>query len=326
MLVWVRWTVTQSSGWAAVLAGLALLLELALALELALGLELWLGLAAMSASRVAEAVADGEVWDGDGEDEPVWDGEPEGEVDADAGAEVDAPGELEPEPDGDGDVLPGVLVGSVPDGAGAVGEEELEEAEGDGDGESDGDGDGESDGDGDGESDGDGDFDGVGVGVAVAAAGSASHVVSMFALALAEGLGVAEAVPACIVSARAAPGHPASTPRVSDPPASTLSTAARTCARRMKTALSPLLIELLCALHGVRRRLGDGWVRIVISGAGRVMRTPVLSDHGWTVLAVRRPGQMMGRSPPPIGSPSARNFRPGIFVQVMDATIGHERG
>jgi hypothetical protein len=257
-------------------------------LALLLGLGLELGLAAMNALRVAETVADGEVWDGDGEDETVWDGEPVGELDADADvdADVDVAGELEPEPDGDGDagVLLGVLVGFVPDDPGAVGEEEpdeLDEAEGDGDGESDGDGDG------------DGDFDGVGVGVAVAAAGSASHVVSVFALALAEGLVLAEAVPACSVPACAAPGHPASTPRVRKPPATTLSTAARTCARRMKTALSPLLIELLCALHGVRRRLGDGWVRIVISAAGRVMRTPVLSDHGWTVLAVRRPGQVM---------------------------------
>jgi hypothetical protein len=243
MLVCVRWTLTHSSGWAAVLVALALLL----------GLGLELGLAAMNALRVAETVADGEVWDGDGEDETVWDGEPVGELDVDADADVDAGAdvELEPEPDGDGDVLLGVLVGSVPDDPGAVGEEEpdeLDEAEGDGDDESDGDG--ESD----------GDFDGVGVGVAVAAAGSTLHVVSVFALALAEGLGLAAAVPACSVAACAAPGHPASTPRVRKPPATTLSTAARTRAKRMKTALSPLLIELLCALHGVRRRLGDGWV------------------------------------------------------------------
>ena len=127
MLVCVRWTLTHSSGWAAVLVELALLLELGL------------GLAAMNASRVAETVADGEVWDGDGEDETVWDGEPVGELDADAGADVDADaaGELEPEPAGDGEgdtaVLLGVLVGSVPDDPGAVGEEEpdeLDEVEG----------------------------------------------------------------------------------------------------------------------------------------------------------------------------------------------------
>jgi hypothetical protein len=243
MLVCVRWTLTHSSGWAAVLVELALLL----------GLGLELGLAAINALRVAETVAEAEVWDGDGEDETVWDGEPVGEleadVDVDAGvdADVDVAGELEPEPDGDGDagVLLGVLVGFVPEDPGAVGEEEPDELD-------------EAEGDGDGESDGDGDFDGVGGGVAVAAAGSASHVVSVFALA--EGLALAEAALACSVLACAAPGHPASTPRVRNPPATTLSTAARTCARRMKTALSPLLIELLCALHGVRKRLGDGWV------------------------------------------------------------------
>ena len=238
MLVCVRWTLTHSSGWAAVLAGLALLL----------GLGLELGLAAMNALRVAETVAEGEVWDGDGEDETVWDGEPVGELDVDAGADADADAdadaelelELELEPDGDGDVLLGVLVGSVPDDPGAVGEEEPDELD-----EADGDGDGESDGDFD------GDFDGVGVGVAVAAAGSTSHVVSVFALALAEGLGFAAAVPACSVAACAAPGHPASTPRVRNPPAAALSTAARTCARRMKTALSPLLIEVtVCSSWG----------------------------------------------------------------------------
>jgi len=231
MLACVRWTLTHSSGWAAVLAGLALLLEL--------GLEL--GLAAMNALRVAETVAEGEVWDG--EDEADWDGVPVGELDADAGADADAVGEPEPEPDSDGDgdgdggtgVMLGELVGSVPDDAGAVGEGELEEAEGDGDG----------------ESDGDGGLDGVGVGVGVAAAGSTSHVVSVFALALAEGLGLAAAVPARIVPAWAAPGHPASTTSVRDPPATRLSTAARTCARRMKTALSPLLIEVtVCSSWG----------------------------------------------------------------------------
>ena len=49
MLACERWTLTHSSGWAAVLAGLAL------------GLGLELGFAAMNASRVAETVADGEL-------------------------------------------------------------------------------------------------------------------------------------------------------------------------------------------------------------------------------------------------------------------------
>jgi hypothetical protein len=231
MLACERWTLTHSSGWAAVLAVLA---GLVLALALLPGLE------AMNASREAETVAEGEVWDddgeddgADGEDELVWDGEPVAELDADAAADA----EPEPEPDGDGDtgVLLGVPVGFVPDDAGAVGEgepEELEEPEGDGEG--------------------DGDFDvGVGVGVGVAAAGSASHLLSAFAPALVEVLGLAEAAAAVIVPARAAPGQPASTPRVSDPPATRPSPAARTCARRMKTALSPLLFEVtVCSSWG----------------------------------------------------------------------------
>ena len=232
MLACERWTLTHSSGWAAVLVGLALLV----------GLEL--GLEAMNASSEAETVAEGEVWDDeDGEDEPVWDGDPVGELDEPVDADADAAGELEPEaepelePDGDGDtdVLLGVLVGSVPDDAGddagAVGEaepEELEEGEGDGDG--------------------DGDWDdgwGVGVGVGVdATAGSTSHLVSVLGPALVEVLGLAEAASAFIVPARAAPGQPASMPKVRDAPATMLSTAARACARRMKTALSPLLVEV----------------------------------------------------------------------------------
>jgi len=92
----------------------------------------------------------------------------------------------------------------------------------------------------------------VGVGVGVAAAGSASHLVSAFAAALAEVLALGEAATtAIIVPACAEPGPFASTPRVSDPPATKPSTAARTCARRMKTALSPLLfVVTVCSLWG----------------------------------------------------------------------------
>jgi hypothetical protein len=50
------------------------------------------------------------------------------------------------------------------------------------------------------------------------------------------------------VPAHAAPGQPASAPRVRDPPATRLTTAARVCVRRMKTALSPLLFEVYCVL------------------------------------------------------------------------------
>jgi hypothetical protein len=59
MLACVRWTLTHSSGWAAVLVGLALALPVGSELEVT------------NASRVAETVADDEVRDGDGEDEPV---------------------------------------------------------------------------------------------------------------------------------------------------------------------------------------------------------------------------------------------------------------
>jgi hypothetical protein len=79
--------------------------------------------------------------------------------------------------------------------------------------------------------------EGVGVGEGVPDAGSTWHVVSMLALEL------DEAAASRIVPAWAAPDPPASTPRARKPPDSTLSTAARTYARRMKLALSTLLIE-----------------------------------------------------------------------------------
>jgi hypothetical protein len=223
MLACERWTLTQSSGWPAGLAGL----ELALLP----------GLAAMNASREAETVAAVELCDDDADAEPVWDGEPVADVEADAD-------DGEPEPGlglgvalvGGGD--PGVLLDVLPD-AGAVGEAEadVDEPEGDGDG--------------------DGDVVGLevdGCGVGVLAVGSASHLVSVFALAevlvlaavlaRTDVLVLGEAALAFTVPARAAPGQPASTPRVRNPPASRLSTAARTCARRMNIALSTLLIEV----------------------------------------------------------------------------------
>jgi hypothetical protein len=234
MLAWERWTLTQSSGWSAGLAGLALLLGLLP------------GFAAMSASREAETVAAAELCDDDADAEPVWDGEPVGDVDAEPVpdgepvADVDADADDgEPEPglglalDGEGDT--GGLLDVLPD-AGAVGEAEadVDEPEGDGDGE-------EPEGEGDGL-----EVDGCGVGVL--AVGSTSHLMSVFALAvllvLAAVLALGEAALAFTVPARAAPGQPASTPRVRNPPASRLSTAARTCARRMNIALSTLLIEV----------------------------------------------------------------------------------
>jgi len=55
MLACEDWTLTQSSGWSAVDAGLAL------ALALALGVELAPGLAAMRASREAVSEVDGDA-------------------------------------------------------------------------------------------------------------------------------------------------------------------------------------------------------------------------------------------------------------------------
>jgi hypothetical protein len=254
MLACERWTLTQSSGWSAALAWLAL----------ALPLGLLSGLAAMSASRVAETVAAAELCDDDADAEPAWDGEPVGDVDAEpvpdgepvADADADD-GDAEPgvglgfglelELDGGGDT--GVLLDVLPD-AGAVGEAEADVDEPEGDG--------------------DGDVVGLevdGCGVGVLAVGSTSHLVSVLALAvlpvlavlfvlavvraLAEVLALGEAALALTVPARATPGQPASTPRVRNPPASRLSTAARTCARRMNIALSTLLIEAtVCSLWG----------------------------------------------------------------------------
>ena len=242
MLACERWTLTQSSGWAAVPAGLAL--------------GLLSGLAAMNASREAVTVAVAELCDDDAEAEPACDGEPVGDVgaepvpDGEPVADVDADADDgEPEPglglefgltlDGGGDS--GVLLDVLPD-AGAVGEAEADVDEPEGDGDVVG-----------------LEVDGCGVGVLVV--GSTSHLVSVLALAvlpvlavvlaLAEVLALGEAALALTVPARAAPGQPASTPRTRNPPASRLSTAARTCARRMNIALSTLLIEAtVCSLWG----------------------------------------------------------------------------
>ena len=211
-------------------------------------------------------MAAAELCDDDADAEPAWDGEPVGDVDAEpvpdgepvADADADADdGDAEPGVglgfgfglDGGGDtgVLLDVLLDVLPD-AGAVGEAEADVDEPEGDG--------------------DGDVVGLevdGCGVGVLAVGSTSHLVSVLALALllvlavlfvlavvlalAEVLSLGVAAPALTVPARAAPGQPASTPRVRNPPASRLSTAARTCARRINIALSTLLIEAtVCSL------------------------------------------------------------------------------
>src|ERR1043166_4678323 len=134
MLACERWTLTQSSGWAAVLVGLAL----------ALLLGLLSGLTAMNASRVAETVAVAELCADDADAEPAWDGEPVGDVgaepvpDGEPVADVDADADaddgepevglglgfgLELELDGGGDS--GVLLDGLPD-AGAAGEAEAD--------------------------------------------------------------------------------------------------------------------------------------------------------------------------------------------------------
>jgi len=216
MLACERWTLTQSSGWAAVLVGFAL----------ALLLGLLSGLTAMNASRVAETVAAAELCDDDADAEPAWDGEPVGDVGA------------EPVPDGEpvADVDADADDGEPEPGLGEA-EADVDEPEGDGDGDVEG-------------------LEVDGFGVGVLAVGSTSHLVAVLALAVlfvlavlavvlvrADVLALGEAALAFTVPARAAPGQPASTPRVRNPPASRLSTAARTCARRMNIALSTLLFE-----------------------------------------------------------------------------------
>jgi hypothetical protein len=285
-----RWTLTHSSGWAAVLVGLGLVLGLVLVLVL--------GLAAMRAASEAEAVVwgdDGEAddelddpeADPDGEPDPDGDpeAEPDGEPDPDGDPEAEPDGEPDPEaeaePDSEGDA--GVRLGSLLGLVVAVEEPEPE-------------------GDGVGVGVGVGEFVGVGLGVGVGVglgedvleAGRTWHFVSVFALAFALGLvevpGLGEA--AAGRSALACAG-PASTPRVRKPPPTTLSAATRTCARRIRIALSPLLIRVTVCSSWVRRRLGDGWVSILISGLGLSYACPRPPDHGRAALAGRRPSHQM---------------------------------
>ena len=85
---------------------------------------------------------------------------------------------------------------------------------------------------------------GVGVGVGVLEAGSTWQLVSVFALALVEVPALDEAAASRSDPACAVPGRPASTPRVRKPPPSTLSAVTRTCSRRMRIAMSPLLVRV----------------------------------------------------------------------------------
>lgn len=281
-----RWTLKHSSGWACVLVELVLGLGLGLGLVLVvvLGLVLGLGLEAMRAVSEAEAVvwddgeADDEPDDPDGEPDP--DGNPEAEPDGEPETEPDGEPDPEAEPDGEGDtgVRLGSLLGLVLAVLGLVVAVEEPEVEGDGVGVGVGVGLGVGVG------------VGVGVGEDVVEAGRTWHFVSVFALALALGLvevpGLGEAAaslsgPACAV--------PASTPRVRKLPPTTVSAATRTCARRIKIALSPLLIRITVCSSWVRRRLGDGWVPTLISGVGLSYACPRPPDHGRAALAGWRP-------------------------------------
>ena len=152
-----------------------------------------------------------------------------------------------------------------------------------------------------------GDLDGfgVGLGVGVLAAGRAWQSVAVFAPALVELLGLGEVAASRSGAAWAVPGKPESTPRMRKPAPTTLSAAARTCARRMRIALSPLLIRITACSSWVRRRLGDGWVSIVISGVRLVMRAavlPIAAGPGW------RPGMGCDGSRSTIGSVCRREY------------------
>jgi hypothetical protein len=280
-----RWTLTHSSGWADVLA-------------------LALGLAARRAASDAEAVgeavpdddaaADGEPDEADGEpDDPEDDPDGESDPEGDPAGEPD----LEAEPVGAGDA--GARLGLDI----AVGELGGLEAEEDGVGVTvldgcvtvlDGFGVGVLVG------------VGVGVGVGVLEAGSTWQLVSVLALVEVPALG--EAAASGSGSACAVPGRPASTPRVRNPPPSRLSATTRPCSRRLRIAMSPLLVRVAFCSSWIRRQLGDGWPSTLISDVGLSYACISTPDHGRAALAGRRPGHGMGRSPPPIGSVHRREI------------------
>lgn len=62
--------------------------------------------------------------------------------------------------------------------------------------------------------------------------------------------------------------------------------------------LSPLLIRLNVCSSWIRRRLGDGWVPILISGGGLSYACSPAPDHGRAALVGERPSHWVGRSPP----------------------------
>jgi hypothetical protein len=143
------------------------------------------------------------------------------------------------------------LLGSLPGLVVAVGE--AEELVGEGE---------ELEGEGVGVADLDGFGVGVGLGEDVPEAGSIWQLVSVLALELVEVPRLCAAAPCLRVPACAVPD---STLRVRKHPPTTLSAGTRMCARRMRIAVSPLLIRVTVCSSWVRRRLGDGWVSVLIS-------------------------------------------------------------
>lgn len=106
-----------------------------------------------------------------------------------------------------------------------------------------------------------------GVGEGVAEAGSAwQFVLAEVGVLLVTASNLS--APARSPPARAEPGKLASMPAMSRAPASTLTAATRRGAKRMRIALSTLLIQVV--LLKVRKRAGDGWALVLISDDGQV--------------------------------------------------------
>jgi hypothetical protein len=170
------------------------------------------------------------------EDVPVAEGETEAPADGDG--EYGGSGVCSNEPDGEGEGVappPGLL--SVAEGLG----------DGVGDGVGEGVGDGEGDGDGDGEGD------------AEAVTGSGRHCWSVLLALLVAAATVDEdaaSAPSCRL---------VNTPRVRNPPVNKLSVAALTYPKRMRIALSALLVRGYRVLFVVRRRPVSGWVSVLIT-------------------------------------------------------------
>jgi hypothetical protein len=281
MLDWERWTLTHSSGdpvalgfglglVLALVLGLGLGLGLVLALVLLLGLGLGLALVlsfglglvlllgfvlalvpvlllglglvavwALSVVAIAPPVAvDIPDTDGEGDVDPddpgSFDGDGRGERDGD-GEPDDREGEGEADVSGVGETL--AEGDAAVDGSLVAGDGlagGLMEDEGDGEGEREGDG----------------------FGVGAVETGSAWHTVSVLAVVA---TGVAWALP--------------SRPRVRKLPLSKVTAAALTCAKRIRSPVYAAR-QGCRVLFGIRRRLGDGWVCLLISAEGLHMHHP----------------------------------------------------